>query len=95
MLDCAGLWKERKEWEEDGRNVELCRTVEGKKEMGRRLKEFWTVYDCGKQESNGRKMKGMLDGLWKCKEDGRNAGQCRIEEGKKGMGRKWKEFWTV
>jgi hypothetical protein len=28
-------------------------------------------------------------------EDGRNAGRCRIVEGKKGLGRRWKECWAV
>ncbi len=33
MLDGVGLWKERKEWEEDGRNGGRCRIVEGRKGM--------------------------------------------------------------
>jgi hypothetical protein len=62
MLDGVILWKERKEWEEDGR---------------------------------------MLDGLilWKerkeCEEKGRNDGQCKIVEGKKEMGGRCMECWTV
>ncbi len=77
MLD--GLWKERKEWEEDGRNA--GRIVEGKKGMGGRWKECGTVQDSGSKEKNGGKMKEMLDGVWLWKErkeweeDGMNAGQ--------------------
>jgi hypothetical protein len=65
MLDVAGLWKERKEWEKDGKNAGRCSIVEGKKGMGVRWRECWT--DCGRKERNGRKMEGMLDvvGLWK------------------------------
>jgi hypothetical protein len=37
--------------------------VEGKKGVGGRWKECRTVRDCGRKESNGRKMEGMLDGL--------------------------------
>jgi hypothetical protein len=54
MMDGAGLWKERKEWEEDGRNAAWCRVVKGKKAMGGRWKECWT--DCGRKERNGRKI---------------------------------------
>jgi hypothetical protein len=33
ILEGVGLWKERKEWKEDGRNVGQCRIMEGKKEI--------------------------------------------------------------
>ncbi len=63
MLDSKGLWKERKEWEGDGRNAGRCRIAEGKKGMGGRWKECWTMYDCGRKGKNRRKMEGILDGV--------------------------------
>ncbi len=69
MPDGEGLWKERKQWEEDGRNA--GRIVEGRKGMGGRLGNAgWCNTVEGKKGVGGR---------WG------NAGWFNTVEGKKGM----------
>jgi hypothetical protein len=41
----------------------------------------------------GGRLEGKESKEWE--EDGRNAGRCRIVEGNKGIGGRWKEWWTV